>query len=320
MVDALRQNYPDALIDLLVNRRVYDLVFDYPNINKVHTIEKVTAGGIKRICRSGNYDLAIAVHPKLQIALGLLLGGIKYRLGSGYRWYSFLFNIRHFEHRKEATEHESTYNLHLLDELNCVYPKELKPRLQVQSEWVQKLKSRLSSIGVKESADILVIHVPSLGSAKVWSEKNFISLINLILNDDSINANVILTGTKGDAAQVKRVVDSVDRQDRVFAVLDLDLKELRALLSICELFVSNSTGPIHIAAAVGAYVVGFYSPVKVESQVRWGPLTDRKRIFAPIEDTDLRDVMDDIKPEEVFREIKGILINKPEINKGKNEN
>ena len=310
MTGVLRQNYPDALIDLLVSERVYDLVFDYPNINKVHTIEKVTAGGIKRICRSGNYDLAIAVHPKLQIALGTFFGGVKNRLATGYRWYSFLFNLRHYEHRKEAIEHESIYNMHLLNELNCVYSKELKPQLNVKNEWVDRVRAKLNAIGVNKDNDILVIHIPSLGSAKVWSEKNFISLINLILRDDSVNTNIILTGTKGDTSQVKRVAASVQGKDRVFAVLDLDLKELRALLSIARLVVSNSTGPIHIAAAVGTYVIGFYSPVKVESQVRWGPLTDKKTIFSPSEDTDLRDVMDDIKPEAVFEEVKKILNNK----------
>lgn len=310
MTGVLRLNYPDALIDLLVSERVYDLVFDYPNINKVHTIEKVTAGGIKRICRSGNYDLAIAVHPKLQIALGTFFGGVKYRLSSGYRWYSLLFNLRHYEHRKEAIEHESIYNMHLLNELNCVYSKELKPQLNVKNEWVDRVRAKLNAIGVNKDNDILVIHIPSLGSAKVWSEKNFISLINLILRDDSVNTNIILTGTKGDTSQVKRVAASVQGKDRVFAVLDLDLKELRALLSIARLVVSNSTGPIHIAAAVGTYVIGFYSPVKVESQVRWGPLTDKKTIFSPSEDTDLRDVMDDIKPEAVFEEVKKILNNK----------
>jgi ADP-heptose:LPS heptosyltransferase len=310
MTGVLRQNYPDAIIDLLVSERVYDLVFDYPNINKVHTIEKVTAGGIKRICRSGNYDLAIAVHPKLQIALGTFFGGVKNRLATGYRWYSFLFNLRHYEHRKEAIEHESIYNLHLLNELNCVYSKELKPQLNVKNEWVDQVWAKLSAIGVNKDNGILVIHIPSLGSAKVWSEKNFISLINLILRDDSIETNIILTGTKGDTEQVKRVAACLQGKDRVLAVLDLNLKELMALLSISRLVVSNSTGPIHIAAAVGAYVIGFYSSVKVESQVRWGPLTDKKTIFSPSEDTDSKDVMDDIKPEAVFEEVKKIMFNK----------
>jgi ADP-heptose:LPS heptosyltransferase len=240
----------------------------------------------------------------------MFFSGVKNRLATGYRWYSFLFNLRHYEHRKEAIEHESIYNLHLLNELICLYSKELKPQLNVKNEWVDQVRAKLSAIGVNKEKDILVIHVPSLGSARVWSEKNFISLINLILSDDSFKTNIILTGTKGDTAQVKRVAASVQGKDRVFAVLDLDLKELRALLSISRLVVSNSTGPIHIAAAVGVYVVGFYSPVKVESQVRWGPLTDKKTIFSPSEDTDLTDVMDDIKPEVVFEEVKKILHNK----------
>jgi len=64
-----------------------------------------------------------------------------------------------------------------------------------------------------------------------------------------------------------------------------------------------------IAAAVETFVIGLYSPVKVESPVRWGPLTDKKKIFVPEKDDDSRDVMDDIEPEEVFSFIKNYMIN-----------
>ena len=89
------------------------------------------------------------------------------------------------------------------------------------------------------------------------------------------------------------------------------MKELAALLSKAKLFLGNSTGPIHIAAAVGTFVVGLYSPVKVESPLRWGPLTDKKKIFVPDEDDNSRDVMNDIEPIEVYNFINNYM----ELNK-----
>ena len=76
------------------------------------------------------------------------------------------------------------------------------------------------------------------------------------------------------------------------------------------MFISNSTGPIHIAAAVGTYVVGLYSPVKVESAVRWGPLTDNKKIFQPESDKKDIDVMNEISPQQVFDFINSYMKNK----------
>lgn len=308
MIDVLNHNYPYAKIDFLVNERIYDLISDYPNINKVHTIEKVTASGIMRLSRENNYDLAVVVHPEFRIALGLFLGGVKHRLGTAYRWYSFLFNIKHYQHRKDSIKHELEYNLDLLIELNCIGLKQLKPVIKVKGNLYDKLKEKLLDEGADITREFIVVHIPSLGSAKVWSDDNFIELIKMILSDLMCEFNIILTGTYDDAAQVNRVVSNLPENKRVFTVLDLNLSELAALLKMASLFIGNSTGPIHIAAAVGTFVIGLYSPVKVESHLRWGPYTGKKKLFAPVEDDNTRDVMDDIEPGEVFSFVKNYMV------------
>lgn len=298
VIDALKQCYPNAEIDFLVSPRVSELLSDYPNINIVHSIEKVTASGIKSLCKTGGYDLAVVVHPRFSIALGLYLGGVKYRLGTGYRWYSFLFNIKHYQHRKEAIKHELEYNLDLLTELNCSNINYSQPLIEVKDTWSDKVSERLKSFGVNPEK-FITIHISSLGSAKVWSDENFASLINKICSDLS-EFSIILTGTQDDKAHIEKVTKALTDKNKVHPVLDVNLKELAALLKLSKLFIGNSTGPMHIAAAVGTFCVGFYSPVKVESAVRWGPYTEKKKIFQPDKDDDSRNVMDEIKPDEVF--------------------
>ncbi len=307
MVDALKSNYPEADIDLLVQSRVYELVADYPNINKVHSIEKVTSKAVKEISKAGNYDLGIAVHPTFSVAWGLYSGGVKYKLGTAYRWYSFLFNIKHHQHRKDSIKHESEYNLDLLDELNLVYNKALSVNLKVKDEYVASANSKLKDAGVSIDKSYIVIHIPSLGSAKVWSDANFKELLNMILLDVNNCYQVVLTGTIEDKEQVKYVTDSLSDNNRIFTIFNLNLNELAAVIKGSKLFIGNSTGPIHIAAAVNTHVVGLYSPVKVESPVRWGPLTENKKIFVPKSNDDSRDVMNDIKPEEVYNYINNYL-------------
>lgn len=311
MVDALKNIYPEAKIDFLVQQRVYELIYDYPGLNKVHAIDEVTACKVKAICRENRYDLAIAVYPTFEVALGLFLGRVKYRIGTGYRWYSFLFNLPHYQHRKEALKHESTYNLDLLCELNIVYDKELEVKLQVKNEHVESAIGKLKVFGFNENERFIVIHIPSLGSAKVWSNSNFKQLLEVILANVNNCYQVVLTGTEEDEEQVKRITAQLPANSRIFEVFSLNLKELTALLSKSKLFLGNSTGPIHIAAAVGTFVVGLYSPVKVESPLRWGPLTDKKNIFVPDEDDNSRDVMNDIEPNEVYNFINNYM----ELNK-----
>ena len=313
VADALRETYPNAVIDMLVQSRVFELVNDYPALNKVISIDTVTSGKVKEICQSGRYDLAIAVYPSFELVLGLWRAGVKYRLGTGYRWYSFLLNLQHYQHRKEALKHESRYNLDLLKELNLFYEKQLEPVIQVTDEY---LHTALSKINVSNSGselntndEFIVIHVPSLGSAKVWSDQNFTKLLYLLLLNENPDYKLVFTGTESEKEQVLAVIGDKISNNRVLSVFNLNLKELAALLSKSKLFLGNSTGPIHIAAAVGTYVVGLYSPVKVESPVRWGPLTEKKKIFVPVKDSNDYDVMNDIKPEEVSGFIENYMKN-----------
>ena len=307
IVDALRSSFPGASIDLLVQSRVYELVYDFPGLNKVHKMDVVTTKQVRRLCRAEKYDLGIAVYPSLEVALGMFLGGVKFRLGTGYRWYSFLFNLPHYQHRKDALKHESAYNLDLVSGLNFKYRKELGLSLKVDIEHLESAYSKLKPLGFDENERFIIIHIPSLGSAKVWSDHNFLELLKLILGNVNNCYQVLLTGTTGDEAKVKRIAEQLPVNNRVIGAFDLNLKELAAVLSKSALFLGNSTGPIHIAAAVGTFVVGLYSPVKVESPVRWGPLTDKKKIFVPKEDDSTRDVMNDIEPTEVFNFINNYM-------------
>lgn len=304
MIDALKQAYPNSKIDMLVNKRVYELVEGYSGLNKLHSIDDVTASAVKVLCKNEGYDLAIAVYPRFSIALGLYLGGVKHRLGTGYRWYSFFFNIKHYQHRKEAVKHELEYNIDMLNALE-INPKYQQPQLEVKDNAADMVNAKLKALGV-DANSFITIHIPSLGSAKVWSDTNFSNLLNLL---SDLPIDIVLTGTLSDKEQIDNVLAAVQNKSKIHVITDLNLKQLAALLKLSKIFVSNSTGPIHIAAAVGTFCIGLYSPVKVETAVRWGPYTSKKKVYKPVDDDNSRDVMDDIKPAEVFMFLKEEILN-----------
>ncbi len=296
----------------MVNRRIFELIKDYPNINKVQSIEKDSLKDIKQICKDGNYDLAIIVRPLFIIALAVYFSGIKNRLGTGYRWYSFLFNIKHYEHRKYSTKHELEYNLDLLDELGCKRIENMQPKLNVSDELLGKVKGKFVSKGINIEKPFIIIHPGTLGSAKTWNSENFSKLIELLKGDKRFNYNIFVTGTKSEDSILKGVANRLGNKGNVYIINDLDIREFAALCKMSRLFVSNSTGPIHIAAAVGAFCVGFYSPVRQESAVRWAPFTDKKKIFSPefTEGESLTNIMNKIRPEEVKNFIMNFLNNR----------
>jgi len=72
-----------------------------------------------------------------------------------------------------------------------------------------------------------------------------------------------------------------------------------------ELFISNSTGPIHLAGALNKKIIGFYPNEKPMSDTRWGPLGNNVIIIKP--DTGSDD-MSKISASEIMNASKKLLI------------
>ncbi|GAF81003.1 unnamed protein product [marine sediment metagenome] len=59
------------------------------------------------------------------------------------------------------------------------------------------------------------------------------------------------------------------------------LLDLTAVIAQAKLFVSGSTGPMHLAAAVGTPTLSFFSPVRSCSPRRWGPMGATGTVILP---------------------------------------
>ncbi len=86
---------------------------------------------------------------------------------------------------------------------------------------------------------------------------------------------VIVTGTAEESA-LYRGLAAVAKRRLVDATGQLALPELVALISGCDLFLSNSTGPLHIARALNRRLLGFYCTVPACHPMRWGPYAQEK--------------------------------------------
>ena len=102
------------------------------------------------------------------------------------------------------------------------------------------------------------------------------ALLSIMAHELSIN--VILTGTESE----KKLCDMLTINENIKnAAGKFNLLELTALINKSDAMIANSTGPIHIAAALDKYVIGFYPKIPACNETRWGPYTKKKRIFEP---------------------------------------
>jgi ADP-heptose:LPS heptosyltransferase len=228
------------------------------------------------------FDTVIVVHPTPRLAWLMFRARIPVRIGTGYRFYSRLFTHRVFEHRKDARYHELEYNVRLLGALDSTFTAEhLEPEFGLSPDQaaVERVREKLSATGLQPGEQMVVLHPGSGGSARDWPLERFAVLGNRLLQRPGVR--IVVTGGKGEEPVVQRVAGEIGRDGVLAFPGTLTLPELAALLSQAALVVANSTGPLHLAVALGTPVVGIYPQLTAMSPARWGPYTSAKRVLVP---------------------------------------
>lgn len=281
LVSEAKRIFKRAKVYLLVKKYVEDLICDYEDIDGL-LIEESMAGIFAKYkyFKDQKPDLVINVKPRFDLALLFFILRIKYRIGTGYRWYSFLYNLKVYEHRKNSTKHESDHNLNLLKQFFDEVDENKKFYFKYLPEERKDLNKKLSGILDEK---FIIIHAGSGGSSKDLPIAKLSEFVNEI-SENFRSYKVILTGTKEENKINIELKNSINKET-FNKLIDtsgiLNLKELTILIDCCALFISNSTGPIHIAGALNRNIIGFYPNEKPMNEVRWKPLSDNTVILNP---------------------------------------
>jgi heptosyltransferase-2 len=307
LIETLKRSYPDSRISFLVNDKTEELLRNDPLVDEVICYR--TRSFLSLLRRLREFQVAIVLYPTFTIAFLCWLSRIRLRVGTAYRFYSFFFNRKVYEHRKHCEIHEAEYNMNLLEPLG-VERSRVKPRVcltEVERDWARRT---LREMGTKES--IVALHPGGGGSSRRWSEESFGRLADALVDR---GFEVLLTGGEGEEGLVGRVVSKM-RSSPISMVGEASLLQLAALFTMCRALVTNSTGPMHLAASCGVPVVGIFCPISACSPRRWGPLGEKTRVVIPDVPACKRctmskcryfDCMDRIDPEEVAGEVENLL-------------
>ena len=310
----VKKHYPECKITFLVRGYTKTLVEEHPYINEIIILKeedgKVSVKKNINSLKEKNFDVSIVVYPTFTTSLILFFAKIKKRIGTGYRWYSFLFNRKVYEHRKYAEKHELEYNVNLLKEIGIkekILPGNVNFDIRINNKNQEKIKSILISKKIGKDDKLVIIHPGSGGSSIDLPIERMIELTKKLSELKDIK--IFITGDNSEKELCNKLIV---KESIVNLAGKLNLSELISLLNRADIFISNSTGPIHIAAALGKFTVGFYPKILACSAKRWGPFTDKKAIFSPSidcnnctrEQCEKLDCMNSIDIGKVFAEIK----------------
>lgn len=111
------------------------------------------------------------------------------------------------------------------------------------------------------------INASDLSYERRWSQEKFLTLAQSLLKE--LNLRLVFIGSANDAAYVADTIARLPNDGRVINLAGkTNLAELLVTLKHCRLFITNDSGPLHLATALGVPIISFFGP---ETPILYGP-------------------------------------------------
>lgn len=221
-------------------------------------------------------DAIIHVFPKSAIAAQAFRHHIKWRIGTTnrlYHWYTCNKLVK--LSRRRSNLHEAQLNLRLLQPFG--YKEDLLPDAignMFGLNKLQPLEARFAGL-LHPGKFNLILHTKSQGSAREWGLGNFIELVRLL---DENRYKIFISGTQSERSLMQPIFDEVGhRVTDITGTMNLD--QFISFIHHADGLVAGSTGPLHIAAALGKTAFGIYPPIEPMHPGRWAPLGAKAKAF-----------------------------------------
>jgi heptosyltransferase-2 len=287
----LREARPEAHITLLTPEKLKDLWLDHQALDSVQAFaEGESVWSVGRRLRAGKFQIGLALPNSPRSALELWLGSIPRRIGVARPWRNWLLTQRIEPPANAAQMRKRPVNeINRLIAQNPPSPRtsyaagdhhiyqylrltaalggkleSLPPRLFVQGQLTEKFVARFK-IGQSASGTFwLGLNAGAeYGPAKRWPEERFAEAAIEIQR--RTRCGWLIFGVASEREACARLATTISRAtEELFGgdekqVLNLagetSLRELLAALKFCRVLLTNDSGPMHVAAALGTPVV-----------------------------------------------------------------
>jgi len=256
----LRRRFPKAELAVLCTPQARSLLKENPDIDRIITDDKKgTEKGWSglwrkaREIRSYGFNTAISPHKSFRTALLLFLASIPYRVGfrQSVGWFFY-----HDRVNRDASLHDVDRNISLLEPLG-IRPAECQRilRVEVSRHSQREVESLFASLGIQENGKVFGIHPGSVWPTKRWSPEGYAKLMFQLKRKYS--CQILLFGGSEDQKIISRL-QQLSGHLGVSVAGKIGLDELPCAISRCSVFITNDSGPMHIAVARGVPVVAVF--------------------------------------------------------------
>lgn len=283
----VKNHWPEAKLTVMCIKPVGLLLKNDPHIDEIFTFER-PSGWLHREhyrnillpLKHGHYDLGILLTNSFSSAWWFWAGGVKNRVGYRGHYRRFLLDTSVKHPKNIESQHLVVTYKELLGAVSIPISK-TSPALYLIPQELKEARDLLKKYAISEENLIVGINPgAAYGSAKCWLPERFVELTHKLLENPRIRIVYF-----GDQASAKLVQDIC--RDMPKSVVSLagktSLRELMALISCCDLFLSNDSGPMHIAAALKVPLVALFgstSDIKT-SPYEWGQVIHKHVACSP---------------------------------------
>lgn len=315
----VRNFWPDARITAMAQSNVGQLLTHDPHVNEVFLFKK-PSGWIHRHhpleiindIEKGRYDLGIILTNSFSSAWWFWRGKVENTIGYDAHWRRWLLDMPvPFSPNVEKQHLVVTYK-ELLRPLGIPLS-DTAPKLYMSPGELTAAAELLSLYGVDLKKNIVVGINPgaAYGTAKCWYPERFREVCRKLLENK--NVYIVIFGDMAGASVVHEICRELPER-----VIDLagktSIRELMALIQLCHIFLTNDSGPMHMASALGTKLLALFGST---SDVKTGPYQNgivlHKHVscspcYKRVCPIDFR-CMDQISVDEVYDQLKKMLNN-----------
>jgi len=251
----LRHFWPQAKITAMCQGGLGDILEHDPHIDEVLKFKKPNGwlhrsmhATIQSTLAQGHYDLGILLTHSFSSAWWFWKGKVKNRVGYAANLRSALLDYPiPFPPTKNSQHLVLTYKM-LLNSLHIPLSSN-SPKLYLTEIEINKTKNWLIANGITPDDIIIGINPgAAYGSAKCWLPERFKEVSFKLLSNPKIK--ILYLGDKAGSPLVDEICHSLPSKQVINLAGKTTLRELIAFINACDLFLTNDSGPMHIASAL----------------------------------------------------------------------
>lgn len=267
---AVRQAFPAAHLALAGLPSITP-IFEEATSARPQQVQTLQKADEAATLRAGGFDTALLLTNSFRTAWTARRAGIPERWGYAASGRRLL--LTRAASRPRGEHHQSEYYLELLRALG-IDASSAVPHIEVGERSRVRARALLEQQGVTHG-EALVGFAPgaAYGHAKRWPPDRVAQVIGRLTRERG--ARAVLVGAAGDREAGREIESSLPSGVTAINLIGrTDLRLLMGVMQACEAFVSNDSGAMHLAAAVGIPVTALFGPT-------------RERATAPLGDHDV---------------------------------